>query len=120
MLPQIEAHRAEIAELRRRFGVQRLEVSGSAARVWDFDPARSDVGLLVTFDRARPLDLGAYFDLNDELSALLAYKVDLVMAGAVRNPIVASDIDRWKQPVFGLKPELTRRAGTAKPLTSWA
>jgi predicted nucleotidyltransferase len=78
------------------------------------------VGLLVTFDRARPLDLGAYFDLNDELSALLAYKVDLVMAGAVRNPIVASDIDRWKQPVFGLKPELTRRAGTAKPLTSWA
>jgi hypothetical protein len=120
MLPQIEAHRAEIAELCRRFGSQRLEVFGSAARVLDFDPARSDVDLLVTFDRARPPGLVDYFDLSDELSALLGHKVDLVMAGAVRNPIVASDIDRWKQPVFGLKPELTRRAGTAKPLTSWA
>lgn len=53
MLPQIEAHRAEIAELCRRFGVQRLELFRSAARVLDFDPTRSDVDLLVTFDRAR-------------------------------------------------------------------
>ncbi len=100
MLPQIEAHRAEIAELCLRFGVQRLELFRSAARVLDFDPTRSDVDLLVTFDRARPPDLVAYFDLNDELSALLGYKVDLVMAGAIRNPIVARDIDRWKQPVY--------------------
>jgi len=33
MLPVIEVHRAEIAELRRRFHVNRLDMFGSAARV---------------------------------------------------------------------------------------
>jgi uncharacterized protein len=48
MLPLIENRRAEIAELCRRFRVRRLDVFGSAARGGDFDPARSDVDLLVT------------------------------------------------------------------------
>ncbi|MEA2730121.1 MAG: hypothetical protein QOF70_4596, partial [Acetobacteraceae bacterium] len=39
MLPLIESHRDDIAELCRRFGVQRMDVFGSAARVTDFDPA---------------------------------------------------------------------------------
>jgi predicted nucleotidyltransferase len=101
MLPQIERHRPEIAELCRRFNIQRLDVFGSAARVADFDPARSDVDLLITYDpTSRPPDLTAYFDLSEQLSALLGYPVDLVMAGAVRNPIVRNDIDRWKQPLY--------------------
>jgi hypothetical protein len=36
MLPLIESRRTEIAELCRRFLVQRLDVFGSAARVTDF------------------------------------------------------------------------------------
>lgn len=50
MLKLIEARRTEIADLCRRFHVRRLEVFGSAARGTDFDPARSDVDLLVTYD----------------------------------------------------------------------
>ncbi len=101
MLPLIEAHRPEIAEICQRFHVQRLDVFGSAARVTDFDPARSDVDLLVTYDPAVPApDMTQYFDLSEQLSVLFGYKVDLVMSEAVRNPIVRADIDRWKQPLY--------------------
>jgi predicted nucleotidyltransferase len=101
MLPLIEARRAEIADLCRRFHVRRLEVFGSAARGTDFDPARSDVDLLVTYEREIPApSLADYFDLSEGLTALLGRKVDLVMSGAVRNPFIRADIDRWKQPVY--------------------
>jgi predicted nucleotidyltransferase len=98
MLKLIEARRAEIADLCRRFHVRRLEVFGSAARGTDFDPARSDVDLLVTYEPAP--NLTEYFDLNEQLSALLGRPVDLVMSGAVRNPFIHADIERWKQPVY--------------------
>jgi predicted nucleotidyltransferase len=87
MLPFIEAQRSAIAELGRRFHVRRLDVFGSAARGTDFDPSRSDVDLLVSYDPdASPPTLTAYFDLQEELTALLGYPVDLVMSSAVRNP----------------------------------
>lgn len=100
MLPLIESHRAGIAELCRRFHVRRLDVFGSAARVTDFDPARSDVDVLVSYDPTAPSDLGEYFDLRDALAALLGRDVDLVMADAVRNPCVRAAIERGKEPIF--------------------
>ena len=101
MLPLIEARRAEIAELCRRFHVRRLDVFGSAARGMDFDPARSDVDLLVSYEpgAARP-SLEQHFDLRDALAALFDRKVDLVMSGAVRNPFIRADIERSKELVY--------------------
>jgi hypothetical protein len=101
MLPLIEMHRREIAELCRWFHVERLDVFGSAARGTDFDPNRSDVDLLVTYDPtvARP-DLAEYFAFRDELAALFGRPVDLVMSGAVRNPFVRADIDRFRELVY--------------------
>ena len=101
MLPLIEAHRAEIAELCRRFHVRRLEVFGSAARGTDFDPARSDVDLLVSYLSDHHPDIGAYLDLQDALADLLGRKVDLVMEGAVKNPYVRAGIERSRQPLYG-------------------
>ena len=55
----------------------------------------------ITYDPERPApNLSEYFDLTDQLSALLGRPVDLVMSGAVRNPFVRADIDRWKQPIY--------------------
>jgi predicted nucleotidyltransferase len=49
---QIEAATmAAVGELCRLYHVRRLDIFGSAVRA-DFDPARSDVDLLVTFDDA--------------------------------------------------------------------
>ena len=54
MLQLIGARRDEIAELCRRFHIRRLEVFGSAARETDFDPDRSDIDLLVTYEPDGP------------------------------------------------------------------
>ena len=101
MIPTLDTHRAEIVALCRRFPVRRLEVFGSAARGGDFDPARSDIDLLVTYDAEVPRpSLAEHFTLRDLLAGLLGRKVDLVIAGAVRNPFVRADIERWKEPLY--------------------
>jgi len=101
MLPLIEAHQAEIGELCRRFHVNRLDVFGSAARVADFDPARSDIDLLVSYTAGNPPNMWDYFALRDALSDLLGRKVDLVMADAVENPFLRAGIERSRQPLYG-------------------
>jgi predicted nucleotidyltransferase len=102
MHPLLELHRAEIADLCRRFHVVRLDVFGSAARGSDFDPERSDVDFLVEFDRAAKAPrFAAFFELQDELARLLGRKVDLVMEGSVLNPYVRASIERAREPVYG-------------------
>jgi uncharacterized protein len=88
----VEAHRAEIDELCRRYGVRRLELFGSAASA-RFDPNRSDVDFLVEFaelDDRRYAD--AYFGLAEALEVLLGRAVDLVMTSAVTNPYFLEEI----------------------------
>lgn len=100
MFPGLDQLRGEIAALCRRHGVRRLDVFGSAATD-AFDPARSDVDLLVEFEpdaNARTLD--AYFDLKESLEALLGRRVDLVMPAAVRNPYVRAEIERSQRPLY--------------------
>jgi len=100
MLKSLDAKRAEIAALCRRFHVRRLEVFGSAAS-GGFDPARSDVDFLVEFDGdPRALSLATYFGLKEALEALLGRPVDLVEANAVDNPYLRASIERARQPLF--------------------
>ena len=101
MHPLIEQKRSEIARLCRQHQVRRLEVFGSAARVTDFDPDRSDADFLVEFEPGSHPGLGTFFGLKDELESLLGRKVDLVAAGAVRNPYVLASIDRAREIVYG-------------------
>jgi hypothetical protein len=101
MLPLIEAHRPEIAELCRRFHVRRLDVFGSAARGTDFDPVRSDIDLLVSYLPEHHPGLADYFDFQEALEDLLGRKVDLIMDGTVENPFVLAGIERSRQPLYG-------------------
>ena len=96
----IEAHRTELAELCRRYHVRRLDVFGSAARVTDFDPARSDIDLLVNYLPGHGPAFREYLELRDGLEALLDRTVDLVMEGAVENPFIRADIERFRQPIY--------------------
>ena len=86
---QIEA----IRSLCREYQVTRLELFGSATRA-DFDPERSDIDILVEF--APGTDLGPwltrFFELQDNLEAVLGRKVDLVMANGLRNPYLLRSI----------------------------
>jgi uncharacterized protein len=87
MIALIEQHRPEVATQCRRFGVQSLEVFGSAAS-GAFDPARSDIDFLVEFDQD---DAGSlfhrYFGLQEALEQLFDRKTDLVTASALKTRI---------------------------------
>lgn len=110
-MPELKVHcamhailaekRAAIAAAARRYGVQRLEVVGSAARAADFDPERSDVDFLVTFANdagLRPLD--QFFGLRDTLANLLNRPVDLIETDAVTNPYLKREFDATRELVF--------------------
>lgn len=98
----IENHLPAIAELCRRYHVQRLEIFGSVARGTDFDPERSDADFLVEFATdadVRPLH--AFFDLKASLVQLLGRSVDLVEISAIRNPYILAAIERSREVAYG-------------------
>ncbi len=100
MLPTLVQHRAEIAALCRRFHVRRLDLFGSAARGETFDPARSDLDLLVEYEPSHtPPALADFLALRAALEALLGYRVDLAMASAIRNPYLRASIDAARLPL---------------------
>ncbi len=99
----IEQKRDALAAICRRYAVARLEVFGSAARDSGFDPSRSDVDFLVTFEPAARNDL-TIIDLKDELEKLLQRPVDLVEREAVeasRNFIRRRRILKEAETVYG-------------------
>jgi predicted nucleotidyltransferase len=102
MIPEITAHREELRQLCRRFGVLRLDVFGSAARGEDFEPATSDVDFLVEF--AAPEDgLARFLDFKQALEALLGRRVDLVDRKAIEtshNYIRRGHILSGAEPVY--------------------
>ncbi|MFW6336208.1 MAG: nucleotidyltransferase family protein [Phycisphaeraceae bacterium] len=101
MIEILEQRREEIAELCREYGVEKLEVFGSAAGD-SFDPVRSDIDFVVRFDYSRGVHGAAkrYFHLRNELSALLGKSVDLVCEGAVKNPSFLKSLERSRTPIY--------------------
>ena len=85
MHADILRHRDELADLCRRHGVARLDVFGSAARGVDFDPARSDVDLLVEFAPSTPRRLAALLDFEAEAGKALARPVEVVDRRAIEE-----------------------------------
>ena len=85
MHAEILRHRETLAALCRRHGVARLDVFGSAARGVDFDPARSDVDLLVEFAPSTPRRLAALLDFEAEAGRVLARPVEVVDRRAIEE-----------------------------------
>jgi predicted nucleotidyltransferase len=97
----IQVHRPAIAELCRQFGVERLEVFGSAARD-DFDDAGSDLDFIVRFAPPHGRGYGdRYLALAEALERLLARPVDLVTERSLRNPILKAAIAADRGLVYG-------------------
>lgn len=96
----IEEKREQLAELCRRYRVQRLEVFGSVLRD-DFDAGRSDLDFLVEFE-SLPMGTYAktYFGLLEALELLFQRPVDLVVASAIRNPYFRESVERSKALLY--------------------
>ncbi len=84
---------AKIADLCRRHHVRRLSIFGSAIRD-DFDPAHSDVDVIVEFQDF-PLD--QYLDnkraLQDELAATFGRDIDLLTWNSLKNPVIRQEVE---------------------------
>jgi hypothetical protein len=77
-----------------------LAVFGSAAS-GQFDPARSDLDLLVEFRAMPPAQhADSYFGLWEELERLFGVPVDLVEAAPIRNPYFLETVQATKETLY--------------------
>lgn len=92
----------QLTALCRRFGVQRLEVFGSAASENDFDFESSDLDFLVEFLPEQDLGpwLSHFLAFREELSSLYERPVDLVLSSALRNRYFAREVNRTRQTLY--------------------
>lgn len=101
MSMRIDEKREEIAETCQRYGIERLFIFGSALRE-DFRPGESDIDLLVELG---PIDISKKFhtflEARAAFSKILQAEVDLVMSGAVKNKVIAGEIERTKKLLYG-------------------
>jgi predicted nucleotidyltransferase len=93
-LPTEEA----LSVLCRRWRIRELSLFGSLAR-GDAGPA-SDADILVAFQSDESWDLWDMVDLRDELADLFHRPVDVVVEGAIRNPIRRQSIMRDKRRLY--------------------
>lgn len=102
MISLVEDKRAEVARLCERYGVERLDLFGSAAGE-GFDPEESDLDFVVRFERRDPPDLfRRYFGLEEDLKALFGRGVDLVMEGALgKSRRFAANVEGSRVPLYG-------------------
>lgn len=100
MHPSIEPFRLPIQAICRRRHVRRLDVFGSATGP-RFDPATSDLDVVVEFDPLPPAEyVEHFFGLQDDLSRLLGRTVDVVVERAVRNPFFRDSLNASREPLF--------------------
>lgn len=99
MIEILQARRDAIVDACKAHGVARLDVFGLASR-GDARAEVGDVDLLVEFVPMPATDpADAYFGLLDDLRAIVAMPVDLVMHDAIRNEHVRTSIDRERRPL---------------------
>lgn len=100
MINLVEQHRAQIAELCRRYRVQKLELFGSAAS-GEFDSTRSDLDFFYEFAENDLTNIAdRFFDLKEQLEILLGRKVDLVSARHSKNPYFLEEANRHRQTLY--------------------
>jgi uncharacterized protein len=104
MISAVEDRSTEIADLCRRYGVERLDLFGSASGTGEgFDSEGSDLDFVVSFERREPPDLfRRYFGLEEDLEALFGRRVDLVMEGALqKSRRFARNVEASRVPLYG-------------------
>jgi predicted nucleotidyltransferase len=97
----IDEQLEEIVASCQRYAIERLFVFGSALRE-DFRPGESDIDLLVEYG---PLEitkrLHAFLDAREAFRNIFQSDVDLVMKGAVKNKVIAGELDPTRKQVYG-------------------
>lgn len=91
---------AELNSLCTTFGVEKLDLFGSATS-GAFDVDRSDLDFLVTFTTCTPEDHARrYFGLASALEDLFGRTVDLVEEHAITNPYFRNGVDATRTNLY--------------------
>ena len=102
MVAIVEQKKTALAELCRRYRVERLYLFGSAAS-GHFDSHRSDLDFLVSFSDREPTAEYAdrYLGLAEDLEQLFGRPVDLVTEQSIRNPYFRREVESTRQLLYG-------------------
>jgi len=93
LLPLLIDRLEPLSHLCDRYGVDRLEVFGSAAKGL-FDPASSDLDFIVQMaGQQEPGYARRFCGFADELEALFGRPVDLLTESMIQNPYFRKDVD---------------------------
>jgi predicted nucleotidyltransferase len=86
----------------RDYGVRRLDLFGSAATQDRFDAETSDLDFIVEFEPGQPFGpwMKHYFDFKRELERLFQRPVDLVLASALKNPLLIREVNRTRTVLY--------------------
>jgi predicted nucleotidyltransferase len=99
--PVIAEHLEGIRALCREYGVLRLEIFGSACTP-EFDPERSDIDFLVEYPD--DYDFGPWAtrlqELQEDLTALLGRRVDLLLTRAIRKKYFLLSVAETRELVY--------------------
>ena len=90
----------EIIRICTQRKVRRLAVFGSAVND-RFDPKKSDLDLLVEFEKLQPAEHAEqFFGLAEDLEHLLNRPVDLVEPGPIRNPYFRKSLEETQVVIY--------------------
>jgi uncharacterized protein len=100
MIALVEQKKNDLADLCRRFKVERLELFGSAA-AGSFQSPSSDLDFIVRFSAPfTGSHLDRYLDFAEALEQLFQRPVDLLTERAIRNPYFRRSIEATRLPVY--------------------
>ena len=95
----------DIAELCEEFGVERLELFGSAA-TGEVEEA-NDIDFIVRFADRSPGYANRYLDFAKALEELLDREVDLVTERSIQNPYFRRSVDASRRVIYDRRSEQT-------------
>lgn len=100
MITLLMDNKMAVRELCARFGVERLEVFGSAA-TGQFNAETSDIDFLLQFLPCAPGEhYDRYFGLLEALEELFGRRVDLVEIGTSKNPYFIRRMEESRVPLY--------------------
>ena len=97
--PEISAHIPALCSLAQRYGLHSVSIVGSVA-AGEFDPARSDLDLLVDFgeytDNLGMRAVHFYLDAQQ----LFGRRVDVISVNGIRNPRWRAIYEATQVPIY--------------------
>lgn len=103
MIPLIEDNREAIVALCKTYGVRKLALFGSAAR-GDFDPATSDIDVVLEFADYGPGIGRRFMQFALAMEDLLQRRVDIVFETSIRDRDFLQDVLSTQEVLYDATP----------------